>query len=73
MRRRHLCSLLCVRGGLIDHNISVILHYFLITSRVRLAVVCGADRVVGYSSYCKVMQCETSCRRSIEQCENSSE
>ncbi len=25
-------------GGLIDHNISVILRYFLITSRVRLAV-----------------------------------
>ncbi len=30
-----------------------------------LAVVCGADRVVGDSSYCKVMQCETSCRRSL--------
>ncbi len=52
--------LLCVRGGLIDHNISVILPY-LITSRVRLAVVCGPDRVVGDSSYCKVMQCVTSC------------
>ncbi len=28
--------LITVRGGLIEHNISVILHYFLITSRVRL-------------------------------------
>ncbi len=29
--------------------------------------------LVSYSSYCKVMQCETSCRRSIVQCENSSD
>ncbi len=43
------------------------------TSRVRLAVVCRADRVVCNSSYCKVMQCETSCRRSIVQCENNSD
>ncbi len=47
--------------------------YYLITSRVRLAVVCGPDRVVGDSSYCKVMQCVTSCRRSIVQCEHSSD
>ncbi len=67
-----LIRLLCVRGGLIDHNISVILRYFLITSRVRLAVVYGSDRVVGDSSYCKVMQCVTSCRRSIVQCEHNS-
>ncbi len=40
---------------------------------MRFAVVCGPDRVVGDSSYCKVMQCETSCRRSIVQCENSSD
>ncbi len=51
----------------------MILRYFLITSRVRLAVVCGVDRFVGDSSYCKVMQCETSYRRSIVQCENSSD
>ncbi len=51
----------------------MILHYFLITSRVCLAVVCGADRVVDNSSYCKVMQCETSCLRSIVQYENSSD
>ncbi len=61
----------CVRGGLIDHNISVILHYYLNTSHV--AVVCGPDRVVGDTSYCKVMQCVTSCRRSIMQCEHSSD
>ncbi len=67
-----MTQLLCVRGGLIGHNISIILHY-LHTYRVRLAVVCGEDRVVGDSSYCKVMQCETSCRRSIVQCENSSD
>ncbi len=35
-------------------------------------VVCGPDRVVGDSSYCKVMQCETSCFWSIMQCEQSS-
>ncbi len=29
--------------------------------------------LVSDSSYCKVMQCETSCRRSIVQCENSSD
>ncbi len=40
---------------------------------MRLTVVCGADRVVGDSSYCKVMQRVTSCRRSIVQCENSSD
>ncbi len=34
---------------------------------------CGADRVFGDSSYCKVMQCETSCHRSIVQCEHSSD
>ncbi len=65
-----LIRLLCVRGGLIDHNISVILRYY--TSCVRLAVVCGSDRVVGDSSYCKVMQCVTFCRRSIVQCEHNS-
>ncbi len=43
------------------------------TSRVGLAVVCEADRVVGDSSFCKVMQCETSCHWSIVQCENSSD
>ncbi len=43
------------------------------TSCVRLAVVCGADRVVSDSFYCKVMQIETSCRQSIVQCENSSD
>ncbi len=51
----------------------MILRYYLITSRVRLAVVCGPDRVVGDSSYYKVMQCETSCRRYIMQCEHSSD
>ncbi len=35
-------------------------------------VVCGPDRVVGDSSYCKVMQCVTSCRRYVMQCEHSS-
>ncbi len=35
-------------------------------------VVCGPDRVVGDSSYCKVMQCVTYCLRSIVQCEHSS-
>ncbi len=34
-------------------------------------VVCGPDRV-GDSSYCKVIQCVTSCRRFIVQCESSS-
>ncbi len=37
----------------------MILCYFLITSRVRLAVVSGADKVEGDSSFCKVMKCET--------------
>ncbi len=37
----YIYELLCVRGGLIDHNISVILRYFLITSHVHLPVVCG--------------------------------
>ncbi len=62
-----------IRGGLLDHIISVILPYFLITSCMSLAVVCGSDRVVGDSSYCKVMQCVTSCRRSIVQYEHSSD
>ncbi len=35
-------------------------------------VVCGPDRVVSDSFYCKVMQCVTSCRRSIVQCKHSS-
>ncbi len=35
---------------------------------VKWNVVCRADRVVGDSSYCKAMQCVTSCRR----CEHSS-
>ncbi len=35
-------------------------------------VVCRPDRVVGESSYCKIMQCVTSCRRSIVWCEHSS-
>ncbi len=43
----------CVLGEDLDHNISMILRYYLITSRVRLAVVCGPDRVVGDSSYWK--------------------
>ncbi len=35
-------------------------------------VVCGPDRVFGDSSYCKVIQCVTSCRQFIVQCESSS-
>ncbi len=54
-------------------KISVILRFYLITSRVRLAVVCGSDRVVGDSSYCEIVQCETPCRGSIMQCEHSSD
>lgn len=34
-------------------------------------IVCGADRVVGDSSYCNVMQFVASCRRSIVQWENN--
>ncbi len=49
--------------------------YFLITFRMCLVVKQFADqtRVVGDSSYCKVMQCVTSCRQSIMQCEHSSD
>ena len=36
-------------------------------------VVCGSDRVVGDSSYCEIVQCESPCRRSIVQCEHSSD
>ncbi len=36
-------------------------------------VVCGSDRVVGDSSCCEIVQCETPCRRSIVQCEHSSD
>ncbi len=33
--------------------------------------ICGSDRVVGDSSYCEIVQCETPCRGSIVQCEHS--
>ncbi len=36
-------------------------------------VVCGPHRVIGDSSYCKVMQWVPSCHRSIVQCEHSSD
>ncbi len=35
-------------------------------------IVCGPDRVISDSFYYKVMQCVTSCRRSIVQCEHRS-
>ncbi len=71
----HLFLITVCRGGLIDHNISVILCYFpslfMCKCTRQAAVVSGADKVEGDSSYCKVMKCETSCRQSIVQCENS--
>ncbi len=48
----------------------MILSYYLITSRA-FGCICGPDRVVCDSSYCEVMRCVTSCRRSIVQCEHS--
>ncbi len=53
--------------------ISMILRYFLITSLVCLAVFADQTELSAILPYCEIVQCETPCRGSIVQCENSSD
>ncbi len=57
----------------LTHAGSRVISLSLLTCVLLWNLVCGSDRVVGDSSYCEIVQCETPCRRSIVQCENSSD
>ncbi len=66
-KKSSLFIFVCLGWTFRPQYISMILHYFLITSCICLAVV------VDDSSCCKVMQCVTYCHLSIMQCEHSSD
>ncbi len=55
------------------HTGSRVISLSLLACVLLWNVVFGSDRVVGDSSYCEIVQCETPCRRSIVQCEHSSD